>query len=118
MGADPKNGTSCQISSSTETQMKSKNKKKTSKKPLLMNKTTPLPLMPLKTSKANKTGMANKLTTQPVKPKTGPLNQLLKLKIGPLKPVLVTRTGLKLMPDKVGKLTKFDNLIFNAKFIF
>merc|ERR1711879_325849 len=102
MGADLKNGTSCQISSSTETQMKSKNKKKTSKKPLLMNKTTLLPLTPLKTTKANKTGMANKLTTQPVKPK-----------IGPLKPVLVIRTGLKLMPDKVGKLTKF-NLIFNA----
>ena len=70
-----------------------------------------------KTTKANKTGMVNKLTTQPVKPKTGPLNQLLKLKIGPPKPVLVTRTGLKLTPDKVGKLKK-QFLIFNAKFIF
>merc|ERR1711923_536545 len=96
---------------------KSKNKKKTNKKPLLMSKTTPLPLMPPKTTKVNKTGMANKLTTQLVKPKTGPLNQLLKLKIGPPRPVLVTRTGLKLTPDKVGKLKK-QFLIFNAKFIF
>merc|ERR1712154_360916 len=97
---------------------KSKNKKKTNKKPPLTSKTTPLPLMPTKTSKANKTGTANKLTTPPVKPKTGPLNQLLKPKIGPPKPVLVTRTGLKLMPDKVGKQETKIIIIFNAKFIF
>merc|ERR1712014_320152 len=96
---------------------KLKKQEEDEQKLLLMSKTTPLPLMPPKTTKANKTGMANKLTTQPVKPKTGPLNQLLKLKIGPPKPVLVTRTGLKLTPDKVGKLKK-QFLIFNAKFIF
>merc|ERR1712173_525133 len=97
---------------------KSKNKKKTNKKLPPTNKTTPSPLTPTKTTKANKTGTVNKLTTQLAKPKTGPLNQPLKLKIGPLKPELATRTGLKLMPDKVGRLKQKLILIFNAKFIF
>merc|ERR1712038_1870156 len=98
---------------------KSKNKKKTNKKPPPTNKTMPSPLTPPKTTKANKTGMVNKLTTQLVKPKTGPLNQPLKLKIGLPKPPVATKTGLKLTPDKVGKLLKQKLiLIFNAKFIF
>merc|ERR1712183_181433 len=101
LSADPRSGTSCQICSSTGTLMKSKSRKRKSTKPPLKTNKTPLLPTGTKTSKPSKLGKVKPLTTRQHKSKTGLLN---KLKTGLPRPLVVTKTGLRLMPDKVGKL--------------
>merc|ERR1719483_1122999 len=94
-------GASCQISSSTETRKKSKSKKNRNTKPPPRNNKMLSPLTMLN-SKPNKLGRVKPPPLLQLPSKIGPLPQLPKLKTGPLRLLVVPKTGLKLTLDKVG----------------